>query len=73
MTFRDQIQTIGREFPSARKGKFASHPLANKIRKSWPDSLKNLLSPARVAEYKFDASPRQGQWSSSPPEAHLGF
>lgn len=66
MEFTDQVQAIAKGFPNARKEDFAGHPLANQIRKSWPDSIKALLDVDRVKKYQFDSSAGMSQWSEAP-------
>lgn len=66
MGFTDQLRSIGKDFPNARKEPFKGHKLADQIRTDWPASIKDLLEKQRVDQYKFDSSPGLGQWSEAP-------
>jgi len=65
-SFREITIEIGANFQKAKSEQFGKHPLADKIRNSWPEGIKAILKHANKDDFKFDASPGAGQWNSAP-------
>lgn len=67
MDLVDHINAIAKDFSTAREEEFSGHALAKRIRKDWPDSVRQLLKESgRTTEYMCSASPGQGRWSHAP-------
>ena len=64
MQLSEILSTIGKNYEQSKLEKFKDNPLANMIRREWPQSIAELLVSHSDLEFKGSAG--QGRWTDSP-------